>query len=45
MTLVPNAALREPDVYERSGLFLIKHAGSIVVSTRVPERRRRTRAL
>ncbi len=31
MALAPNAALREPDVYERSGLFLIRHAGSTVV--------------
>ena len=31
MALVPNATLHEPDVYERSGLFLIRHAGSTVV--------------
>jgi hypothetical protein len=31
MTLVPNAAFSEPDSYERSGLFLIKRAGSVVV--------------
>jgi hypothetical protein len=31
MTLVPNATLSEADAYERSGLFLIRRAGSIVV--------------
>jgi hypothetical protein len=31
LTLVPNAALHENDVYERSGLFLVKRAGSVVV--------------
>jgi hypothetical protein len=31
MALVPNAALHDPDVYERSGLFLIRHAGNTVV--------------
>ncbi len=31
MTLVPNAAFGEPDTYERSGLFLIKRAGNVVV--------------
>jgi hypothetical protein len=31
MTLVPNAAFSERDFYERSGLFLIKHSGNIVV--------------
>jgi hypothetical protein len=31
MALVPNATLHDPDVYERSGLFLIRHAGSTVV--------------
>jgi hypothetical protein len=31
MTLVPNADLTEADAYERSGLFLIKRAGSVVV--------------
>ncbi|MGC1381509.1 MAG: aspartyl protease family protein, partial [Candidatus Baltobacteraceae bacterium] len=36
MTLVPNAAFNEPDVYERSGLFLIKHSGNIVVADARP---------
>ncbi|HEY1868919.1 MAG TPA: aspartyl protease family protein [Candidatus Cybelea sp.] len=31
MTLVPNAAFNEPDAYERSGLFLVKRAGSVLV--------------
>ncbi|MFY9720035.1 MAG: aspartyl protease family protein, partial [Candidatus Cybelea sp.] len=31
MTLVPNAAFTQADAYERSGLFLVKHAGNIVV--------------
>lgn len=31
MTLVPNAAFGEPDVYERSGLFLVKRGGSVLV--------------
>ncbi|MFY9665835.1 MAG: aspartyl protease family protein [Candidatus Cybelea sp.] len=31
MTLVPNGAFSQADSYERSGLFLIKRAGSIVV--------------
>jgi hypothetical protein len=31
MALVPNATLHDPDVYERSGLFLIRHAGSTVI--------------
>jgi hypothetical protein len=31
MALVPSAAPHDPDVYERSGLFLIRHAGSTVV--------------
>jgi membrane-associated protease RseP (regulator of RpoE activity) len=31
MTLVPNAAFGEPDKYERSGLFLVKRAGSVLV--------------
>jgi len=31
MTLVPNAAFSEPDAYERSGLFLIRRAGSVTV--------------
>jgi hypothetical protein len=31
MTLVPNAAFGEADAYERSGMFLIKRAGSVVV--------------
>ena len=31
MTLVPNASLGDADVYERSGLFLVKRAGNIVV--------------
>jgi PDZ domain len=31
MTLVPNSAFSEPDYYERSGLFLIKRAGNVVV--------------
>jgi S1-C subfamily serine protease len=31
MTLVPNAAFSEPDTYERSGLFLVKRAGSVLV--------------
>jgi C-terminal processing protease CtpA/Prc len=36
MALVPNAALNEPDVYERSGLFLIRRAGSTVVADSRP---------
>jgi hypothetical protein len=36
MTLVPNAAFNEPDSYERSGLFLIKHGGRIVVADSRP---------
>ncbi|HVN69676.1 MAG TPA: aspartyl protease family protein [Candidatus Binatia bacterium] len=31
MTLVPNAALSEPDVYERSGLFLVERGESVIV--------------
>ena len=31
MTLVPNAGFGEADSYERSGLFLIKRAGGVVV--------------
>jgi hypothetical protein len=31
MTLVPNAAFSAPDTYDRSGLFLIKREGSVVV--------------
>lgn len=31
MTLVPNAAFSEADAYERSGLFLIKRGGSVIV--------------
>jgi hypothetical protein len=31
MALVPNSDFNEPDSYERSGLFLIKRAGSIIV--------------
>jgi hypothetical protein len=36
MALVPNAALNEPDVYERSGLFLIRRGGSTVVADSRP---------
>jgi hypothetical protein len=36
MALVPNAALHEPDVYERSGLFLIRQAGNTVVADARP---------
>ncbi len=36
MTLVPNAAFAEADVYERSGLFLIERAGSVVVADSRP---------
>jgi hypothetical protein len=36
MALVPNATLHEPDVYERSGLFLIRHGGSTVVADARP---------
>jgi hypothetical protein len=31
MTLVPNAAFGEPDSYERSGLFLVKREGNVLV--------------
>jgi hypothetical protein len=31
MTLVPNADFSAPDTYERSGLFLIKRAGNVIV--------------
>lgn len=31
MTLVPNSDYSAPDAYERSGLFMIKHGGGIVV--------------
>jgi len=36
MTLVPNAALGEADVYERSGLFLIRRGDSVVVADSRP---------
>ncbi|MGP8099884.1 MAG: aspartyl protease family protein [Candidatus Cybelea sp.] len=36
MALVPNEALNEPDVYERSGLFLIRRAGVTVVADSRP---------
>lgn len=34
MTLVPNGDLATPDSYERSGLFLIKHGGIVVIDSR-----------
>ncbi|HET6275958.1 MAG TPA: aspartyl protease family protein [Candidatus Cybelea sp.] len=34
MTLVPNGDLATPDSYERSGLFLIKHGGILVIDSR-----------
>lgn len=36
MALVPNAAFSEPESFERSGLFLIKRGGSIVVADSRP---------
>jgi PDZ domain/Aspartyl protease len=36
MTLVPNAAFAEADVYERSGLFLIERGGEVVVADSRP---------
>ncbi|HLY03598.1 MAG TPA: aspartyl protease family protein [Candidatus Cybelea sp.] len=36
MALVPNAALNDPDVYERSGLFLIRRGGVTVVADSRP---------
>jgi hypothetical protein len=36
MALVPNVALNEPDVYERSGLFLIRRGGVTVVADSRP---------
>ncbi len=37
MTLVPNADFSQPDFYERSGLFLIKRGGTVVVLDARPE--------
>lgn len=36
MAIVPNAAFHDPDVYERSGLFLIRRAGNTTVADSRP---------
>ncbi len=36
MTLVPNTAFTDPDLYERSGLFLVTQSGKVIVANARP---------